>query len=163
MEHRVTVNDNFIGVGGLVLRDNDYLMVKHAYGEYRGFWILPGGRVWAGEAIHKAVEREIHEETGITAEARNVIALRSRCRNDTTTDLYIVFLMKYKAGEPVADGREVDDARFFSGSEVMAMDNVIVLSRIIVGTHMNNALHMLPRNTLFDPYTPDCHEAQLFM
>ncbi len=163
MEDNSTGNDNFIGVGGLVVRNNDYLMVKHAYGEYKGCWILPGGKVMAGEAVHAAAEREILEETGITTEALNVIALRSRCRNTTTTDLYVVFLMKYKAGEPAADGREVDDARFFTGSEVMAMDNVIVLSRIIVDAHMNNALHMLRRNMLFTPYTPDCGEAQLFL
>ena len=71
--------------------------------------------------------------------------------------------MEYKDGAPVADGREVDDARFFSGNELMSMDNVIVLSRIIVGAHMNNTLRMLPRNTLFDPYSADCQEAQLFM
>ena len=163
MEQNITLNNNFIGVGGLVVRDNAYLLVKHAYGEYCGSWILPGGRVQAGEAIHTAVEREIHEETGITAEARDVIAVRSRCRGAATTDLYIVFLMTYKDGEPVADGREVDDARFFSGTELMAMDNVIVLSRIIVSAHMNNTLRILPRNTLFDPYSADCYEAQLFM
>ena len=156
-------NNNFIGVGGLVVRDDSYLMVKHAYGEYCGWWILPGGRVSAGEAIHTAVEREIHEETGITAEARDVIAVRSRCRDSVTTDLYMVFLMMYKDGEPAADGREVDDARFFSGNKLMAMDNVIILSRIIIGAHMDNTLRMLPRNTLFDPYSADCREAQLFM
>lgn len=163
MEQNITLNNNFIGVGGLVVRDNAYLLVKHAYGEYCGSWILPGGRVQPGEAIHTAVEREIHEETGITAEARDVIAVRSRCRDVATTDLYVVFLMTYKDGEPVADGREVDDARFFSGTELMAMDNVIVLSRIIVSAHMNNTLCILPRNTVFDPYSADCCEAQLFM
>jgi ADP-ribose pyrophosphatase YjhB (NUDIX family) len=156
-------NCNFIGVGGLVVRNNTYLMVRHAYGEYQGSWIIPGGRVQAGESLHDAVEREVWEETGIKAESQGIIAVRSRCRDSDTTDCYIVFLMNYLEGEPRADGYEVDDVRFFTGEQLTGLENVIVLTRIIVCEHMGKTLRMLPLNTIHEPYLVNCEEAQLFI
>jgi len=154
---------NFIGVGGLVVRDNSYLLVKHTYGEYRGFWILPGGHVKAGEPPHKAVERELLEETSVVTQSQGIVTVRSRRRSPSTTDCYIVFLMKYIEGEPISDGNEVDDARFFTFEELNSLDNVVVLSRIIVQEHARGNLRFLPRNTKHVPYLPDKEEAQLFM
>jgi ADP-ribose pyrophosphatase YjhB (NUDIX family) len=154
---------NFIGVGGLVVRDNGYLLVRHTYGEYRGFWILPGGHVEAGEPLHKAVEREVLEETRIKAQSQGIVTVRSRRRSFSTTDCYIVFLMKYIEGEPISDKNEVDDARFFTFEELSSLDNVVVLSRIIVQEHARGNLRFLPRNTKHAPYLPDKEEAQLFM
>ena len=154
---------NFIGVGGLVVRDDTYLLVKHTYGEYRGFWILPGGHVKAGEPPHKAVERELLEETSVVTQSQGIVTVRSRRRSPSTTDCYIVFLMKYIEGEPISDGNEVDDARFFTFEELNSLDNVVVLSRIIVQEHARGNLRFLPRNTKHVPYLPDKEEAQLFM
>ena len=154
---------NFIGVGGLVVRDNSYLLVKHTYGEYRGFLILPGGHVKAGEPLHKAVEREILEETRVKAQSQGIVTVRSRSRSSSTTDCYIVFLMKYIEGEPIPDKNEVDDARFFTFEELNRLDNVVVLSRITVQEHARGNLRFLPRNTKHAPYLPDIEEAQLFM
>jgi len=155
--------NNFIGVGGLVVRDGAYLLVRHAYGEYKDWWILPGGYVKDGEALHEAVEREIREETGVAAETQGVVAVRSRCRGPRTTDCYIVFLMKYGEGEPEADGVEVTDARFFTADELEGADNVIVLSKIIIREHQRETLRFLSRNTMHDPYHADCDEVQLFL
>jgi len=156
-------HENFIGVGGLVVKSNSYLLVKHTYGEYNGSWIIPGGHVKAGEPLHVAVEREVREETSVKALSQGIISVRSRSRGPSTTDCYIIFLMKYCEGEPLADNYEVDDARFFTFDEVNEMDNIIGLSKIVIRQHAFNTLRFLPRNTDHDPYIPNCEHVQLFM
>jgi 8-oxo-dGTP diphosphatase len=44
---------------------NKILLIKRDTIPFRGYWALPGGRVEPGEAIEKAVEREVKEETGL--------------------------------------------------------------------------------------------------
>jgi len=156
-------NCNFIGVGGLVVRDGEYLMVRHCYGEYCNCWILPGGQVKPGEPLQEAIEREIWEEAAVRTEAQGIIAVRSRSRGPCTTDCYVVFLLKHIEGEPKADGYEVNDARFFSLENLNRMDNVIVLSKTIIQEHANNNLQCLPRNTIHAPYLTNRTDIQLFI
>ena len=48
------------------------LMVKNTG---RNTWSLPGGAVEEGETLRRAVIREVEEETGLTIEAGNIIAV----------------------------------------------------------------------------------------
>lgn len=52
-------------VGGVVLSHGHMLVVKRAHDPQAGLWSLPGGRVEAGETLATALEREVHEETGL--------------------------------------------------------------------------------------------------
>src|SRR5579875_1681121 len=56
-----------IGVGALVVRDNRFLLVRRAQDPGRGVWTNPGGYTEQMESIHRTVEREVFEETGVTA------------------------------------------------------------------------------------------------
>lgn len=48
-----------------VLRWGDrVLLCKHEKGD-KGYWLLPGGGVHAGESLLQALRRELHEEVGI--------------------------------------------------------------------------------------------------
>lgn len=51
-----------------LIRDERILMVRHREGE-RVYWTLPGGGVEDGESAERAAERELLEETGISARA----------------------------------------------------------------------------------------------
>ena len=53
---------------GALLNDGCILMVRHV-GPDRAYWTLPGGAVDAGETPAEAVVREMHEETGLRAQA----------------------------------------------------------------------------------------------
>ena len=61
------------GVGGVVLRDGEILLVRHTYGFAKGQLLFPGGFVQNGEMPEAAVVREILEETGVTASVKNLI------------------------------------------------------------------------------------------
>ena len=53
-----------IGVGVLLIRDNNLLLVKRKYNPDAGYWSIPGGHLDLGEKIQKAAVREALVETG---------------------------------------------------------------------------------------------------
>ena len=110
-----------IGVGGAVVRHGQLLLVRRASRHGRGNWQLPGGFIEPQETIEQAVIREVKEETGVDAEVNAVLGLRNRYDPESGNGLYIIFVLSAIAGEPTADGHEVDQARYFSLDEIRAL------------------------------------------
>ena len=60
-----------VAVGVLVRRDctgreSEFLLTSRPAGKvYAGYWEFPGGKLEAGESVHDALARELHEELGI--------------------------------------------------------------------------------------------------
>jgi 8-oxo-dGTP diphosphatase len=57
-----------IGVGVLIRKGEEYLMIKRASEPDKGLWSVPGGMVELGEKAEEAAVREAEEETGLTVE-----------------------------------------------------------------------------------------------
>jgi ADP-ribose pyrophosphatase YjhB (NUDIX family) len=55
-------------VGAVAVADDELLLVQRGRGPGTGRWSVPGGRVEAGETDHRAVLREVAEETGLMVE-----------------------------------------------------------------------------------------------
>lgn len=52
-----------IRVVAVVIRDGDRIFATaRGYGEYKGWWEFPGGKIEAGETAEEALVREIREE-----------------------------------------------------------------------------------------------------
>ncbi len=49
-------------VAALIKQDGKYFAAQRGYGELKGKWEFPGGKVKAGETKEEALEREIEEE-----------------------------------------------------------------------------------------------------
>lgn len=54
-----------LGVGALIFRENEILLVERGREPLKGQWSLPGGAVETGERLDDAVMREVREETGL--------------------------------------------------------------------------------------------------
>jgi 8-oxo-dGTP diphosphatase len=56
-----------VAVGVLIRPDGDFLLTSRPAGKvYEGYWEFPGGKLESGETVAQALQRELHEELGIT-------------------------------------------------------------------------------------------------
>jgi 8-oxo-dGTP diphosphatase len=62
-----------IRVGAVVERNSALLLVRHQKPDRDPYWVLPGGRLEPGETIPECAEREISEETGLSARFSGVL------------------------------------------------------------------------------------------
>ena len=59
-----------VGVGGMVVTNDNRVLVVQERFRFSSHWKLPGGYVDPGEDIDKAAVREVFEETGIQTKFR---------------------------------------------------------------------------------------------
>ncbi len=56
-----------VAVGVLIRPNGDFLLTSRPIGKlYDGYWEFPGGKLEPGETVAQALQRELHEELGIT-------------------------------------------------------------------------------------------------
>lgn len=100
-----------------VVRDGHILLVRRAHAPDKGRWALPGGKIQAGETVRQAALRELHEETGVQAQALQVFDALDVYDRDAHGALrrhyvLVAVLCRWTGGEPVA-GDDALEARWF--------------------------------------------------
>lgn len=62
-----------VAVGVLLRADGRFLLTSRPDGKvYAGYWEFPGGKLEVGESVEAALQRELHEELGITIASANL-------------------------------------------------------------------------------------------
>jgi len=94
-----------VGVGAIILRDNDVLLIQRGTEPSAGKWSVPGGLVELGESLQEAIVREVKEEVGLEVQVRDLVVALDRVILDQAGRIeyhYILldFLCEYNAGEP---------------------------------------------------------------
>ena len=107
-----------IGVGGIIFREDQVLLIKRGMEPSLGQWSIPGGAVHVGETLEEAVRREVLEETHLEVEVLTLAKVLDRIFHDPEGRVvyhYVLvdFLCRCKAGELKSD-TDAQDARFVS-------------------------------------------------
>ena len=107
----------WVGVGAIVLRGGQVLLIKRAKPPEAGRWSLPGGTLELGETSAEAAIREVAEETGIKAEAVGILTAVDRVDRDQAGKVRYHYLLvdvvaRYLSGDPVA-ADDAADAQWF--------------------------------------------------
>jgi ADP-ribose pyrophosphatase YjhB (NUDIX family) len=112
-----------VGVGVVVWRADQVLLIKRGRPPRQHEWSLPGGRQELGETVADAAQREVYEETGIVVEIRDVVAVVDLIDRDADGQVrfhytLIDLLAEWRAGEPVA----ADDAAAIAWATLDQLD-----------------------------------------
>lgn len=109
----------------MVARGGRVLLVRRGKPPGPDKWGFPGGLVELGETVAQAAERELREETGITAQAgpvADVLTIISRDQDGHVKNHYIAMAlpMVWQAGEAVA-ASDAAEAGWFTLAEIATM------------------------------------------
>lgn len=108
-----------LAVLSIVARGDQVLLVQRRNPPDAGLWGFPGGKVDFGETVFAAAERELLEETGVTARATQILGTHELILPEFHYFMVGV-LCRYEAGTPMA----ADDAMAARWLELNALDQL---------------------------------------
>jgi ADP-ribose pyrophosphatase YjhB (NUDIX family) len=123
--HREYPEQPLVGVGAIIVRDGQVVLVKRGHAPQLGEWSIPGGALEIGETLWQGAEREAQEETGLVVRATELLGVFERIVPDDqkrTRFHYVLidFLCQVLSGELKASGDAVD-ARWFAADELSVL------------------------------------------
>lgn len=125
----------YVGVGAVIVRDRQVLIVKRKYEPLAGQWSIPGGAVEIGETLEACVAREMLEETGLTIELGPVIEVFDRITRDEQGGVRYHFVLVdylcWPVGGELKAGSDVADARFVDPSELAQYHLTVKATEVI--------------------------------
>ena len=127
----------------VVVRNGRVLLVRRAKAPNAGMWGFPGGSIEPGETVAEAAVRELREETGLIAEAGDVLTVIDVIHRDEDGTVRLHFVLvavrcRWQAGEARA-ADDAADARWFTVDEIRALgadaiERVESLARLALGS-----------------------------
>jgi ADP-ribose pyrophosphatase YjhB (NUDIX family) len=96
-----------VGVGVVVWRDAQFLLIRRGKPPRAGSWSLPGGMQELGETVRETAAREIREETGLDIEVTGLIDVFDTITRDDAGRVrlqytLVDFTAEWRHGEAVA-------------------------------------------------------------
>ncbi len=97
----------WVGVGVVVWRGDEFLLIQRGKPPRKGEWAIPGGRQELGETVRQTAIREIKEETDLDIELIGLVDVYDAIRADTDGRIashftLIDFAARWVAGDAVA-------------------------------------------------------------
>jgi 8-oxo-dGTP diphosphatase len=111
-----------VGVGAVIVRNGQVVLVKRRFEPLAGQWSLPGGRLELGETLEAGLTREMLEETGLEVEVGPVVDVFDRILLDPERKVrYHYVLIDYLCrpiGGSLTHGSDVAAAEYVDPSEL---------------------------------------------
>lgn len=132
-----------VGIGAVVLRGDEVLLVRRGKPPSEGEWAIPGGAQRVGETAEEAARRELLEETGLEVGPMVLVGNVDSIHRDAEGQVqfhYTIldFAASWTGGTPRAGG-DATDARFFAPGQLPPLNlwteahRIIGLARDVLG------------------------------
>ncbi len=148
-----------VGVGGIIFRGEQVLLVKRGKEPGLGQWSIPGGVVRPGETLKEAVVREVLEETHLKVEVLALVKVLERIFRDPDGRVayhYVLvdFLCRSLDGALQPDS-DAQDARFVPLEDLLSYEVVPVTREVI---HRADWLRKNPGAEITPPGVGKAHD-----
>ena len=129
-EKREYPNRPYVGVGVIVFRDQEVLLVKRKKEPNKGQWSIPGGRQILGETTAEAAQRELLEETGVKVDRLLMVDVVDAIIPDIEGKIkYHYTLVDYMGQWQSGESRPGDDAKEVSWVQLNELSSYSLLEK----------------------------------
>jgi len=132
----------FVGVGVVVLRRDEVLLVRRCNAPNKDQWSIPGGKQLLGETVMEAIHRELLEETGVIIEQPALLDVVDVIVPDRIGKIqYHYTLVDYQAKWLSGECRSGDDAdavKWFTFEELNSLGLLEITRKVILKAFRNS-------------------------
>ena len=105
-------------VAAIIVEDGKVFATQRGYGEFKGGWEFPGGKIDAGETPEAALVREIKEELGLSVVKAKYMSSRYHSRKEL---LMLNFVVVVEDSPIKLKEDEITEARWCTPDEALAL------------------------------------------
>ena len=122
----------YVGVGVIVFRDQEVLLIKRNKEPNKGQWSIPGGKQIIGETVADAAKRELLEETGVKVDQLLLVDVVDTIIPDVEGKIkYHYTLVDYMGQWLSGETRPGDDAKEVMWVCLSEIDSFSLLNKTI--------------------------------
>lgn len=131
-------------VGGVVKKDNKYLLVQESQENCYGKWNIPAGHLDPNENVFEGAKREILEECGYNVEIEGIAEVANRVVPETEI-FFVIFSTNIIDGDAKYDSKEILDVKWYTYEEILNMREKLRSYDLII-----NAITAVENNNIMD-------------
>jgi ADP-ribose pyrophosphatase YjhB (NUDIX family) len=129
-----------IGVGALIQRGDEFVVVKRENEPAKGLWSIPGGLLELGERVYDGVKREVMEETGLDVDIDRLLdVIDNIVYDDDGKICYHYVLIDYLCSSSHGDlkaATDVKEAQWIKLKDVNRLPTTKTLKRLLVKANL---------------------------